>query len=538
MKRPLVGLAILGITLLNFFQFPGHTWLQSDTQIYMPILEHMWDPTVLSKDLIAQHPHVAFTLYDETAIALGKVTGLNFRYVMAAQQFIYRALGIWGIYLIAAALGLADGLALLVTAVFSLGATIIGPAVLTFEYEPVPRGFAICFVFLAIGLAAHRRHLAAGVAASVAFLFHAPTVAPFWAVYFCLMVWTPEARRRRIALWPLAAAVLVLFVFSRFQLTGAETQPFFTRLDAAQEQLGRLRASYVWISLWWKDLLAHYLILDAATVLAYWRIPNDSPRELRCFLLGLPLLGVASMPASYLLLEKMHWALIPQVQPLRALLFVTAFAMILSAAAACRAIGSKRYAEALAWTVLAYLAPVNREIARPSLRRAALVIVLAVVTSAAIWSIEAARRWSTPALAAAILAPFILIPSWGRVENYPALHTTELAGLSAWARASTSRDAVFLFPDAEQDLYPGIFRAEALRAIYVDWKSGGQVNFFKDLGEEWWARWQKTMAAPFDAQRLPQYHDLGIDYVVVQAKNRMSARIPVFENAGYVAYKL
>ena len=52
MKRFVVGSAILGITLLNFFQFPGHTWLQSDTQIYAPILEHMRDRSVLGKDIL------------------------------------------------------------------------------------------------------------------------------------------------------------------------------------------------------------------------------------------------------------------------------------------------------------------------------------------------------------------------------------------------------------------------------------------------------------------------------------------------------
>src|SRR5882762_3698890 len=117
MKRFVVRSAILGITLLSFFQFPGHTWLQSDTQIYMPILEPKSDALVLQKDLIAEHPHVAFTLYDETAIALG----------------------------------LSNLAALVVTSVSSLGATIMGPAVLVFEYEPVPRGCVVPLIFLAIG---------------------------------------------------------------------------------------------------------------------------------------------------------------------------------------------------------------------------------------------------------------------------------------------------------------------------------------------------------------------------------------------------
>lgn len=113
MRRLVIGSAILGITLLNFFQFPGHTWLQSDTQIYVPIMEHVWDPSVLNKDLIVQHPHVAFTIYDEIGLGLRKITGLDFQYVLQAEQFVLRVLAIWGIYLIAAALGLSDALALL-----------------------------------------------------------------------------------------------------------------------------------------------------------------------------------------------------------------------------------------------------------------------------------------------------------------------------------------------------------------------------------------------------------------------------------------
>src|SRR3989442_105125 len=86
-NRLWIGAGILAITLLNFFQFPGHTWLQSDTQIYIPIMEHMWDASALNQDLIVQHPHVLFTLYDEIAIGLRKITRLDFRHVLQAEQF-------------------------------------------------------------------------------------------------------------------------------------------------------------------------------------------------------------------------------------------------------------------------------------------------------------------------------------------------------------------------------------------------------------------------------------------------------------------
>src|SRR6266849_4064374 len=121
-----VSAAICALTLLSYYQFPGHTYLQADTQIYIPILEHLWDPGVLADDLLVQKPHVSFTLYDEIAAALRKVTGLPFRSVLAGEQVVFRALGIWGLYLIASAAGLSVGPSLLVTAIVSLGATISG----------------------------------------------------------------------------------------------------------------------------------------------------------------------------------------------------------------------------------------------------------------------------------------------------------------------------------------------------------------------------------------------------------------------------
>ena len=70
MNRRVVWGAVAALALLTYFQFPGHTYLQQDSQIYLPILENLRDPSVLRNDILAQHPHVAFTLYDETALLL------------------------------------------------------------------------------------------------------------------------------------------------------------------------------------------------------------------------------------------------------------------------------------------------------------------------------------------------------------------------------------------------------------------------------------------------------------------------------------
>jgi hypothetical protein len=113
--------AIAALALLTYFQFPGHTWLQQDSQIYAPILEHQFDAQALRNDIVVQHPHVAFTLYDEAALFLRGIGGRSFQSVPEFQQIATRALDIWGLYLMAAALGLSAGPALTVAAICSLG---------------------------------------------------------------------------------------------------------------------------------------------------------------------------------------------------------------------------------------------------------------------------------------------------------------------------------------------------------------------------------------------------------------------------------
>jgi hypothetical protein len=523
-------IAAFALALLTWFQFPGHTYLQQDSQIYVPILEHLRDPAVLRNDILVQHPHVAFTLYDEAALALRSLTGLGFREVLAMQQLATRALGIWGLILMAQAMGLGLSSSVLVAAICSLGAAIAGPAVLSFEYEPTPRAFAVPLLVCAIGLGSGNRFLAAGIAGACAFLYHPPTALPFWGLFVVLLA----VRRSFAGLAPLAVAIGILLIAARAQGQGAGEQAFFAQLTPLQEQLQRMRASYAWVSTWPPMVIVHHLILFAILAAAFVRLRHKSPPVLTFFLLGLPVLGLVSMPASWLLLEQWKWTLAPQVQPMRALLFVALMMQFLTAVAGVYAVTGRRYAEALAWFALAYLLPLQMGLAgvpaAPAVWvRAGLVLLLAAIAVLVLWRAPVAA----PAVG---VAAFFVIPLAG-VVNYPRLHTPELAQLSQWARSSTPIDAVFLFPDAAHGLYPGIFRCQALRAVYVDWKGGGQVNYLKGLGEQWWSRWQQTVGARFQPADLAKYDGLGIDYLVVQGRNRLP-RPAAFENSKYIAYRL
>jgi hypothetical protein len=503
-----VAPAIIGLTLLGFFQFPGHTWLQQDTQIYIPILEHLWDGSVLSQDLLVQRPHVAFTLYDELALALRWITGAGFQPILEVLQIVTRGLGLWGVYLIALAV-LADRTwSLLVCAIFGLGAAIDGPAVLTIEYEPSPRAFAIPLIFLAIGLMAWRKPVWAGAVAAVGFVLHPPSVLAFWVVYFCV--------ERRARAWaPFSIAVALLLLAASAQPGVKESQPFFSRIGAKLESLQRMRASYNWVSTWWSADWWEYALGAVVVAVGYWRI-----RKLAPFLLGLPAIGLLSVPLSYLLLERLKWGLIPQLQPARTLLFVIAMAVLIAAICGCLAVKRERWAEAGAWFLVSMAPPlVWSHWWLAALLGASLVVA-------------ARYRWvSAPLLAGCYFA----IPILGHIHNYPAIHTPELKALSEWASKSTPSDTVFVFPEAGKNPAAGVFRSEALRAIYVDWKGGGQVNYLPELGAEWWGRWQDVMLRPAD---LSHYSELGIAYAVVPAERAIAGDQSVFQNSRYRVYSV
>ncbi len=565
-RRLCIATAVALLTLLSYFAFPGHTWLQADTQIYVPILERLYDPAVMPKDPVAQRPHVTFTIYDEVTLNLRRLTGLDLRAVLTLQQLVFRAAGILGVYLLATALGLGLPMALLVAATYSLGATVVGPSVLTIEYEPVPRGFAAPLILLALGLAGRGRDLAAGLAATVAFLYHPPTAAAFWGLYFLLALWPapPAVMARRIAgLAPLAVGVLVLFAASRWQPGVSEPQMLFSRLDAELEQLQRWRAPYNWISLWDAAWIRQHVFLWLVALGAFWRLrglgafpqgADPSGRELRWpildlefFLLGLPLVGLLSVPLSYLLLERLKWAVAAQLQPARNLLYTVALAGILAAAAGIKAGRRGRWWESCLWFLAVFAIPAHTRLLQftsldwqnpLSRRRILLVAALAGCSTLAAVLERSGRRLAGPACVLAALLPFLAIPGFGKVRNYPNLHNPELEELAAWARANTPTDAVFLFPDAGRELFPGIFRGKALRALYVDWKSGGQVNFLRAFAAEWQTRWRLAMEGGFRSAKMQDYASLGVDYVVLRRPRRLPGRKPVFENSRFVVYRL
>lgn len=540
-----IAAALAALTLAGFLFFPGHTWLQSDTQIYVPIFQHLENPAVLRHDLVATRPHVRWTVYDEIAVIGRAATGLEFRDILQTQQLLFRFAGLLGAFLAGSALAGGAVPGLFVAGCFGLGATINGPAVLTLEYEPVPRGFAILLIVCALGLVSHSRWWLAGFAASAALLYHPPTAAAFW---LCGLAWWLSKRdgagaRRLLA--PLPAGIALLAVIAILQHGEREAQDLFGRIDPELESIQRMRGAYNWLSLWPRGWLWQYPLLFCVAAGAWLRLRLEMPPALRWFAAGLPVLGLLSMPLSYLLLDVGKWSLLPQLQPARNVLFITLFTTLLGSAAAWRAGAKGRWVESAAWLAVVFAIPANGlvfPLLGEAISSALAAKRLALVVGLALAGALAARLWSripaggAAAAAAALAAAVILIPSWGGMKNYPRLHTAELDELSAWARASTPPDSVFLFADAHRRLEPGVFRVQASRALYVDWKGGGQANLLRVFALEWQRRWRAVNEARAPLRPLAEYRALGIDYVITTPANRPPGAAPVFSNSAWEAF--
>jgi hypothetical protein len=147
-------------------------------------------------------------------------------------------------------------------------------------------------------------------------------------------------------------------------------------------------------------------------------------------------------------------------------------------------------------------------------------------------------RFAPVLLAGITAALFFALPNLAHVRNYPRLNLAGVDDLAQFARAQTPKEAVFLFGDAGASPDPSIFRAESKRAVYVDWKSGGQMNFSEPLAEEWWQRWRNTNALRFDPSEVSRLPGWGIDYLVLSAAHRLQSRQPEYENSQFIVYKL
>jgi hypothetical protein len=513
---------ILALTAAGFFWFPGNDFLRSDSVLYVPILERLQNPLLLGKDIVATRPF-QYSAYGATALVLTSYTPLPLKRALQVELFAFLGIGLAGVFLIALTLGLPPVGAWFVAAIYSL----------PLETEPIPRVFARASILLAVGLAARGRPLAAGCLGALAFLYH-----PITALPFAIAVGIVVLRRTLpwTALATLAAGpVLLLALAHSGTAVTAEMPDLLHRLDADEEAFQRVITPLIFVSEWQVRTLIECTASFAAGCLAWWTLRERLRGRLE-LLVALMVIGAASIPASWLTLEAAGF---PQIQPARAVPLMLTVAGVLCAGCAWFAAEQGQWIRTGAWLVAATILPFEGSVVTWFVTPATAVaaVALPAAMTAGLWL---RRRTRGISVIAAGLLPLIAVPACGLVNRLPNYETRGLDEVAGWARQNTSEDAVFLFPDSGKNLQPSVFRAVAERAVYIDWRSRGQANYFPGFEAEWRRRWADTNEGNWlvTAGDLEGLRTRGVDYVVVRAGHSIAGLSPVVQNAEFVVYSV
>lgn len=485
MRRALLlCIALAALTWADYQIWPGHSYTEGETQIYLPMLERLDMPGFLTRDLVATHPTLTYTIYDEVTLFLHEAVHWNFQKALAAQQIVCRAAGIVGVYLIAASAGVGALWALVISALVNLGAFLPGIDVMLLEREPIPRAFAFGLIVLAIGFVATGKPLLAGLSGGVALVYAPATAAVFWAVILLIFIAARQERRMlKPALTILVVFALLLANLVQLQPGIGEQQVLFGRISDSFARLQQYRTPAARVSLWAPRQIWLYLALWVCSVWATARVWALLNRQAKYFFVLFPIVGIFSVVISDLLLEHLRWKIVPQIQPARALLLTVLFALIACAVAGVQAAKARLWIESALWLAVVLALPVNTLLhAKASPNR----------------------------------------------EN--------ILDVADWAEKSTWGSSMFLFPDAGRALYPGVFRVASRRALYVDWISGSLSTFFPELAKEWRERWEQTMAGEFTPEELEGMLQIPVDYFVLRRSHQLAGVKTAYSNTEFVVY--
>lgn len=488
----LIALALLVVTWFEFQVYPGHSYLQGETQLLVPMLERLDTPGFLSRDLVASNPTFAYTIYDEITQLLHAEAHLTFERALLLQQIFFRFVALLGLFLCARALKVRWYAAVFLSAVVSAVTYLAGPGFFVTSPEATPAAFSLSLVFLGTGLLLNRAALLGGVASGLALLYDPVMSAPLWVLVAVMSLSNASLRKYLRPAWP-SLIIFGLLLANLVQLQsglGGE-QDLSARLSAAAVQLTRLRTPSTWVTEWIWPSFWNYAFLGVAGIWAASRIWTRLELLTRWIFLGLGFTGLVSVAAAAMLLEA-RFRMALEMPPARGLALTVVMALLLCGAAATVAAEQQRWRECGAWSLLILAALLNAQVLD--------------------------------------LVHLKLSPRFGRAPQ------AEMRALGNWAETNTWGSSLFQFPDLAKDNAPGEFRALSRRSLWADWESGVIADYSEAAGQEWWVRWQATMARPYSEERLQKMLNLPIDYYVLRRRDALAGVRPAYSNSLYVVY--
>ena len=546
LRVPLLCLAIFAAAWLEFTVFPGHSYLEGDSQLYVPVLERMAAPGLLSRDLVATNGALSLTAYDEATLLLHEGGHQPIRRALLAQEFVCRLAALLGVFLLARATGLGHLFSFVIAAIINLGACLAGPAVFFADREPLPGPFAFSLLLLAMGLLAQEVPLLAGIAGGLAFLYDPVLAAPFWCVLIVAFAFHAGIRKLIRPMLPILLIFILLLANLAQLQPGTAAQPLLSRLPIDLVAFQSLYTPQLYVSSWPAGEVSQLLAL---LVFGFWAAARCWLLLSSCFrwlVLGTGLCGVLSIPVSYLLIDQGHFAWAARVQPSRALLFSAAASALLFGLAGMRAILHRSPMESFAWFFLLFTLPLSHGVfdflrltnaihaIQFALALTLAALLTGLLTGLLLW--PAASGAMRLFIAVVPFAAAVALSQTPGLRQAPIPMRASITQLAAWADSSTWGSSVFLFPDAGCSAYPSVFRAQSRHGLWVDWNTRRGVAFSELAAARWQERWRSCMQNGFSIANLEKSLPLPIDYYVLATRNQLVGLRHAFMNRDFVVY--
>ena len=488
----LILLGLLVVTWFEFEVYPGHSYLQSETQLLVPMLERLDTPGFLSRDLVATNPTFSYTIYDEMTQSLHAGAKLTLEQALRDQQVLFRFAAVLGVFLIARALKVMPAAALLLSGSVNAITYLAAPNAFVTNPEATPVAFAVPLVLLAAGLLVNRGPLLAGLAGGLALLYDPVTAAAFWAPVIAASLFDRALRKSLRSIWPsLAVFGLILANLVQLQAGLGAGQELTGRLSEAGVQLTKLRTPSVWVSQWKWQADGSYLLLLILGGFALSRVWTRTDGITRWMTVGLAFSGYMSTAIAFVLMSA-HLQVATEMTPAKNLSFSVVITLLLCGTASWHAAQKQRWVHSLPWMALLIAGILN--------------------------------------------AQLIDLLSGKVVAKGPEQPNQQVRALAQWAAERTWGSSLFQFPDAGKRNEPGMFRSLSRRALWADWGSGAIADYSDQAGQEWWTRWQNGMTRAYSPEELEKMLRLPVDYYVLEKSNALEGVKSVFANSEYVVY--
>ncbi len=300
------AIAVAAVTFYSFSWQLGYSILRGDQLLYFPALARVLDPSILSRDFMANFSPAVYAFWDEVLIFLMNLTGGDFYWAVFLFSIFIRFIYFYALYKIILYFTKDRPASLFILLIFVEGFVVYGTGMRTFGLRLVGRDVGMAFGLMSLALILDRKAILSALTLGFGFLMHPSTVLPFFAVFYLAPLFLAGDKKEvfRTLRFPFLVHAVFAAAFLYLSPLGNTAKPFL--VDPAWFSVLMERVSVIFISTWYypnsSPLYAAASVYFFLLLLKEWPYVYTTERKYLRLLFFVPLgFAVAALLLSDLL---------------------------------------------------------------------------------------------------------------------------------------------------------------------------------------------------------------------------------------------